>query len=340
MSLFARKIALTQPQECLALAWFYHRRFESLTPPLGIPRYVLSSKARKPIRELILSWRTFLLLCARRPKVVLVQNPSLICTLFVAMLQPVFGYQIVVDAHGDAVIPYAHNWRVVRAVTFYLLKLAQLTIVTNTGLARRVTAHGGRPFVLFDNLPHVPNVPVRDLGPGKHVMFISTYAADEPHREVFQAADALKARGVVVHVTGKPRAERLAELPAKPQNVRLTGFLAEQEYWTLLKSCDVVVDLTTMPDCLVCGAYEAIAAGRALVLSDNPPSRELFGAAALYTENTTMAITASIERALDEQTLLEGAAREQACAMQARWNEKALALSGLFAHRFQSAALR
>jgi hypothetical protein len=143
------------PTECLALAWFYHRRFESLTAPLGIPRVVLSTRARKPFREILLSLRTMRLLWTSRPKVVLVQNPSLVCTLLIALLRPFFGYQIVVDAHGDAVVPYAHNWKIVRAVTFFLLRYAQLTIVTNLGLAARVRAHGGRPFVLCDNLPTV-----------------------------------------------------------------------------------------------------------------------------------------------------------------------------------------
>jgi hypothetical protein len=316
-----------RPEQCLALAWFYHRRFESLTPPLGIRRFVLSTKVRKPFREILLSVRTVWLLLQERPKVVLVQNPSLICTLLVALLQPLFRYRIIVDAHGDAVIPYAHNWALVRAVTFYLLRITALTIVTNSGLAERVRQHGGRPFVLFDNLPEVPALPRKSLGAGKHVMFISTYASDEPHAEVFQAAEALAEEGVVIHVTGRVRAERMATLPAKPRNVQLTGFLSEQAYWELLTSCDVVLDLTTMPDCLVCGAYEAIGAKRALILSDNGPSRELFGAAAVYTQNTAPAITVSIRAALKRQRELEERAAEQASAMQSEWNAKARQLT-------------
>ena len=319
------------PSECLALAWFYHRRFESLTPPLGIPRVVLSTRVRKPFREILLSFRTLRLLLNSRPKVVLVQNPSLICTLLIALLRPFFGYQIVVDAHGDAVIPYAHNWKVVRAVTFFLLKYAALTIVTNLGLAARVLAHGGRPFVLCDNLPTVSEHCRSDLGPGKHVMFISTYASDEPHAELFQAAEMLRSKGVTFHVTGKVRSDTLSRLPPKPDNVVLTGFLAEHDYWRLLVSCDVVVDLTTMPDCLVCGAYEAIAAGRALVLTDNAPSRELFENAALYTENCASAIAARVTDALMRQAELEAAAQRHAVKMQSTWDLKARGLTRLIA---------
>jgi glycosyltransferase involved in cell wall biosynthesis len=324
------------PTECLALAWFYHRRFESLTPPLGIPRVVLSTRARKPFREILLSFRTLRLLLNVRPKVVLVQNPSLVCTLLIALLRPLFGYQIVVDAHGDAVIPYAHNWKIVRAVTFFLLKYARLTIVTNQGLAARVRAHGGRPFVLCDNLPTVSPHSRRDLGPGKHVLFISTFASDEPHAELFQAAETLRSQGVTFHVTGKVRTDTLARLPPKPDNVVLTGFLSEHDYWDLLQSCDVVVDLTTMPDCLVCGAYEAIAAGRALILTDNAPSRELFEDAALYTENHASAIGARVSEALTRQAELEAAAQRHAGKMQSTWDLKAGELSGLIATGFSA----
>jgi len=330
-SSIASAAAPVSPTECLALAWFYHRRFESLTPPLGIRRVVLSTKVRKPFREVLLSWRTLALLYRARPKVLLVQNPSLICTLLVALLRPFFGYQIIVDAHGDAVIPYAHNWLLVRAVTFFLIRRARLTIVTNLGLAARVRAHGGRPFVLCDNLPTVSENHRTDLGPGKHVMFISTYASDEPHAELFAAAEALKAEGVTFHVTGKVRSDTLARLPPVPGNVVLTGFLAEHDYWNLLLSCDVVVDLTTMPDCLVCGAYEAVAAGRALVLTDNAPSRELFEDAALYTHNSAAAIAASVVEALSRQEELEAAASGHALKMQRTWNVKARELTALMA---------
>jgi peptidoglycan/LPS O-acetylase OafA/YrhL/glycosyltransferase involved in cell wall biosynthesis len=313
---------------CLALAWFYHRRFESLTPPLGIPRFVLSTTKPKPLRELILSFRSVRLFLRQRPKTVLVQNPSLVSTLLVALLRPFFGYRIIMDAHGDAVIPYVHDWKLVRAITFALLRLCDLTIVTNAALAKKVASHGGTPFVLFDNLPQVPRVSRRDLGAGRHVMFVSTFAPDEPHAALFEAAQTEALReSTTFHVTGKPRPERLAQLPPKPENVRFTGYLVEHDYWQLMHSCDLVVDLTTMPDCLVCGAYEAIAAGKALILSDNLPSRELFGSAALYTDNSAASLTKLLIQGFSEQVSLEKAAQTQAQTLARPWNERAKRLS-------------
>src|SRR5690606_17758823 len=44
----------------------------------------------------------------------------------------------------------------------------------------------------------------------------------------------------------------------------------------------LVLDLTLKPNCLVCGAYEALAAHRPMVLSDNPATVDLFGKVAVF----------------------------------------------------------
>ena len=61
-------------------------------------------------------------------------------------------------------------------------------------------------------------------------------------------------------------------------------------------------------DCLVCGAYEALAAGKPLVLSRTRALRDYFGTAALLTDNTIDGIAASVERAYAEREQLQGRA--------------------------------
>jgi glycosyltransferase involved in cell wall biosynthesis len=80
----------------------------------------------------------------------------------------------------------------------------------------------------------------------------------------------------------------------------LTGFLSERTYVDLLFTADVIVDLTTFDHCLVCGAYEALAAGKAFVLSDKQANRELFGDVPIYVEPTTDAIGNGLRRILAE----------------------------------------
>ncbi|MBK7703388.1 MAG: hypothetical protein IPI34_11085 [bacterium] len=55
---------------------------------------------------------------------------------------------------------------------------------------------------------------------------------------------------------------------------------------SMLRSAAVVVVLTEDSDCLVCGGYEGIAAGRPTVLSDTPALRACFGEAAIYSKHS------------------------------------------------------
>ena len=124
-----------------------------------------------------------------------------------------------------------------------------------------------------------------------NVVLIATHARDEPVAQVFEAV-----RGTDVHlyVTGNPQRMAPALADTVPDNVHFTGFLPDAEYWALLRSADGIIDLTLMPDCLVSGAYEALAVGTPMLLSNNRASMELFGNAATFTDNTA----ADIRRAL------------------------------------------
>jgi len=80
----------------------------------------------------------------------------------------------------------------------------------------------------------------------------------------------------------------------------LTGFLSEPEYAALLLGSDVIIDLTRFDHCLVCGAYEAVSAGRTFVLSEKQANRELFGDVPVYVESNENAILAGVKAALSE----------------------------------------
>ena len=105
------------------------------------------------------------------------------------------------------------------------------------------------------------------------MVFVCTYQADEPFREVIEAGRLLP-ESVQTYVTGNHT--QVPHLPEIPSNVHLTGFLPDHDYEeALLNRADVVVDLTSMEDCLVCGGYEAVAIGKPLVTSDTAAFEEL-----------------------------------------------------------------
>jgi glycosyltransferase involved in cell wall biosynthesis len=257
-----------------------------------------------------------------RPDLLFVQNPSLALTTLAVLCRPVFGYRLVVDAHNEGVRPYDRPYAFVRWLTRRLLKSADVTIVTNDALADDVRAAGGRPVTLPDSLPVVPasttTRPRTEDAPD--VAVIATFRRDEPIDAIIAAAATLPE----VQFAFSGPAERYRGTPDEtPANVRLTGFLDDPAYWQLLAQARVVCDLTLKPDCLVCGAYEALALGKPMVLSENLATRQVFGPAAVLTQNSPEAIAAAVRRAIAERERLEAGARELREAFRTRWQEQA-----------------
>ncbi len=307
-------------RDALALSWFEHRRMQGLCAGLGVDLVVLGTRSKGAVRYLLLSLRTLWLLAKRRPRVLVVQSPSLVLAALSILLRPLCAYRVVVDAHNEAVAPFINRQTWVRRLSRWLLRRADLTIVTNTRLARIVEQCGGRAFVLPDRIPCAPAGATRPLRGDFKVVLIATFAPDEPLAAVLEA---VRGEPLTLYVTGNHRKLDAATAARVPPNVSFTGFLGEAEYWGLLRAADAILDLTLMPDCLVCGAYEALALGKASVLSENPASVELFGEAAVFTDNSP----GDIRRAL-RQVALERPRREAAAAGKRReldeaWNARA-----------------
>jgi glycosyltransferase involved in cell wall biosynthesis len=256
-----------------------------------------------------------------------VQNPSLVLAMVAVFLRPLYGYRLIVDAHNEAVRPFIHTAWPFPALARWLLRRADVTIVTNEALAAVVRAAGGSPHVLPDCLPEPPSIAERAKTPAGafSVMVVATYAADEPIPEILEAARSLGPE-FQFHVTGNDRKLPATERQKLPANVTLAGFLPESDYWALMGSCDVVLDLTLMPDCLVCGAYEALSLHKPMILSDSPAARQLFEPAALMASPDPAGIEASVRGARARNGELLAAAPQVAARFAADWKRSASAL--------------
>ncbi len=280
-------------KSCLAITWFEHRRTTELCDGLGVPLLTISTRKKGFLRYLLLGVRTLKALTAARPRALLVQNPSLVLAAMAVSLRFFLRYKLVVDAHNEAVQPVINRSKLILWLTHWVLRKSDLTIVTNRFLADVVHGIGATAFVLPDRVPQVHEVSSVSLEDGITLLFICTYAVDEPVTEVLESVRNLPVR---LYVTGNDRKCDPAVRAAAPANVVFTGFLSEAEYWGHLAAAGAVIDLTTMPNCLVCGGYEAAALGKPLLLSRNEAAMELFGDAALYTDNTVADIRESIMR--------------------------------------------
>jgi hypothetical protein len=228
-----------------------------------------------------------------------------------------------VDAHNEAVEPFINLSRAICFLTRWVLRKADLTIVTSKQLASAVSAAGGRPFVLPDRVPHPPKERPKHIPGEFSLVLICTYAPDEPLREVLEAVGDLD---VTLYVTGNKKKCDPAILESAPRNVIFTGFLAEQEYWDYLRACDAIIDLTTMPNCLVCGGYEAAALGQSLLLTLSDAASDLFGNAALYTDNTPPDIKRAILELQAQGSVLREQMKRRGNELALHWNQQADAL--------------
>jgi glycosyltransferase involved in cell wall biosynthesis len=235
-----------------------------------------------------------------------------------------FGYYLVVDAHNEGVRPFHRPGALVRWFTRGVLKRADATIVTNAALVQDVAAAGGRPLVLPDRLPEPPPLPLKHeiTDDAPHVVVIATFWGDEPIAAIIEAAATMPE--VRFAFTGDARKfdKTGTELPP---NVRLTGFLPDSAFWQLLAQAVVVCDLTLKSDCLVCGAYEALAVGKPMVLSDNPATRESFGPAAVLTGSAPDEIAQAVATAIQQRERLEANARDLREAFRTSWRTQAAA---------------
>jgi glycosyltransferase involved in cell wall biosynthesis len=309
----------------LALTWERHRRMNELSDWLGLPLRILESKHRGLRRYLSLGWTTLRILARERPTHVFIQNPSLVLATLVLLVRPLFGrYRVVMDAHNEAVTPFSFTQWPIPWLARRALRKADVTIVTNEALAKIVRAAGGRPLVLPDRLPTAPIAPKAvPLSEEMQVMVVATYAADEPIADILEAARELGA-GYRFAFTGNPKKLPAAQRERAPANVRFTGFVPEHDYWQLMADSHVMLDLTLKPNCLVCGAYEALALQKPMVLTGNPASRDLFERVALFPASERAADIAATLRelrtrydALLPQLVAEGPRFNQ------RWNAAA-----------------
>jgi glycosyltransferase involved in cell wall biosynthesis len=224
------------------------------------------------------------------------------------------GIPLVVDMHTVAF--YAREWEFLRPLELPALRAAAAVVVTNTSLAERVLAWGARAFVLPDPMPEPPVGLAEAVDPGL-VTVVATYSKDEPLELLPEVARSLPTLRFAV--TGAPR----GDLSGWPANLAPTGFLSDQEYWRQLARSAVIVVLTTRPDTLLSGGYEALVLARPLVTSDHAVLRDYFGEAAAYATSTAESLRDAVAVAVSGGAGLAAALAELRAVREAEWQRQA-----------------
>ena len=323
-------------KERIWLTWERQRRNRTLSEAMGAELYELDYPLPRFRRWLKATGQTVRILLSERPRLVFAQNPSLVLALLAVWYGRISGRPAIIDAHNAGVFPFRerHGWknrlvrRIMEIAVHHVMRQAHVTLVSNAALAEYVDRAGGRGFALPDPLPEFGHVAADDAASSPSVLFICTWASDEPYLEVIKAAARIDPR-IRIFITGNSKGrERLAGA-SLPTNVVLTGFVSEERFIQLLHSVDVVMDLTTLDDCLVCGAYEAVGAGQPMVLSDTRALRDYFHQGALFAASEADSIARAIETAVANRAELKAKVEALKQELSESWQQRRLALEAL-----------
>lgn len=317
------------------ISWENQRRNRELSAALQIPLFEFCEidRINNYLKKYIIGIaKTLYVLTKTRPRIVFCQNPSIVLSILIIGLKTIKDIRIVVDAHNAGLFPIDGHSEILNCASRIIQRYADLTIVTNEILKQHVDKNGGRAFVLQDKIPKLKPTRYKRLRGRYNILFICTYADDEPYEIVFEAAKDIE-KNIFIYVTG--HFDKKGINPSDlPENVVLTDYMPEEEYISMLHSIDATIDLTNRENCLVCGAYESIAAGKPMVLSKTRALMEYFNKGAVYVKHTKDSIANGIKEVLRRKEELTGQISNLRKIRLTEWQEKKNKLEAIIAESF------
>jgi len=280
------------------ISWEIQQRNRSMSEVLGAHLYELTSGFPRILKYPILSFQTLILLLRNRDKVVFLQNPSIVLCVIGVLFKKIFGIVLVVDEHNAGLFPLEGKNRFLNLMAKMVVKESSLVIVTNENLRRICEFWGGNAYVMPDPIPQFPDDITNSSKQSEKkkgfftLLFICSWADDEPYSELLLASQRFCNENVRLVVSGnyKKKAD-----PNDWPHVDFTGFIPRHRYLEELKCCDSVIVLTNRDNCLNCGAYEAVAAGKPGLLSDKTALRRHFKEGFVFTDNSVEDISKKVK---------------------------------------------
>lgn len=288
------------------ITWEIQVRNRSMARALDIPIFELTSDFPRIVKYPLLIVRTIRVILGYRVKLLFVQNPSIVLSFLAICMKPILGLTVIVDAHNSGIFPLEGRSRILNFIARAIVKSADYVIVTNSYIGNTVKGWKGRPMVIPDPIPILarksePNIELSR----PFILFICTWADDEPFHEVISAGALLQKHHIDLWITGNYKKKLPSEfIKTLPENVKLIGFVDEETYVNCVANARAVIDLTTRENCLVCGAYEAAALGTPAIISDTVINREVFYAGYVYTNNTSIYIAQAVVECLSSEDQL------------------------------------
>ena len=280
------------------VAWQKWPRNMWITKALGVKLYEIDNPGK--LRYLLNIIDTIKILNENRPLIVIAMFPSIFLTLFLLALKPKYRFKLVVDLHTIIADFHSHKSlkqkfisRIYNLIFIYLLKKVEMIIVTNEGYKSKILRINRNVFVLPDNIPNYIEPEKVNLEGTFNILYICSYSQDEPYEEILGLDNKLE-KNIRIYVTGDYKKSRIKIEKQKYNKIIFAGYLSDEDYVKILYSVDASIVLTNYENCLVCGAYESIAAGTPLILSNKKALRNYFFKGVVYTENDKESILKAI----------------------------------------------
>jgi glycosyltransferase involved in cell wall biosynthesis len=290
------------------LRWGGRRnRANEIAASLGLTLVDLKWQAKHPlvvaIRYPVQFVQTLMRLIAYRPRVVISQHTQPFCSLAAAIYCRAVGAVLITDCHNGPFIDSPWNKPPISWINRLVYRWAKVNVVHNKEIHRWIINEGwpGKFVVLYDVIPTTPQTSAGDIY-ANQVFVMCSWSEDEPISQILGAARLLPSLRFVI--SGQPRERHKALLRDLPNNVRLSGFVSDFEYDSLLKTSAVAVALSTRKGVLTRACHEAIGAGTPVVTSDDPATRCYLEDAAEFSSNSAESIAKCISSALTQSDTL------------------------------------
>lgn len=212
------------------------------------------------------------------------------------------GYRFVTDAHYAGIAATNGSW-VVQKVLDFCNRHADLVLVTNKEHHRHVERIRGSALICEDPLPDIEHYAKGVDEKPKRVFCICSFDVDEPYVQMFIAAGILQAEGYSFCVSGNYK--RSGVVREQWPHVNLLGYVSIEEFYLCLAESQVVVDLTMQENCLLCGAYEAMALSKPLVTSRTMALQNYFTGGTVFVRHEPEAIAEGIRKAYSTRSELK-----------------------------------
>lgn len=274
------------------------------------------------LKYLVQMYMTWKLLRRERPSVVLVMVPPVFICIPVYLYCKIFRAGYITDTHTAAFT--MSRWKPLLFLNAWFYRRALTNIVTNAYLAEQVAAWKAPHLVIGDLPVRFDKIKAFPVNGRFTVAVICSYNPDEPLDEIWQAARELQ--DVDFYVTGKVKDAPRRLLDHKPENVRLTDFLALDLYAGLVRDSNAVMVLTTRDHTMQRGAYEAMALGTPIITSSWPLLRETFSKGALFVDNSPRSIASAVRTLQAAWPQYKAAIQAQKQERHELWREKENAL--------------